>query len=181
MSKVGRKPIKLGSTKVELQNNTVLISGPKGKFTHIVPEIFTVNIENGELIIAPKDNPISHKDKALWGLHRALVANMIKGVDTGFEQVLKIVGLGFKAQANGKNLTLTLGYSHKIEFPLPDEVEIAIDKAGQTLSLKSMDKVLLGKTCDSIRSCRPPEPYKGTGIMRAGEVILRKAGKTKGS
>jgi len=112
-------------------------------------------------------------------MNRALLANKIKGVETGFEQKITIVGLGFKAQMAGQKLTLTLGYTHKIDYTVPKEVSIEIDKTGQLLTVRSSDKFMLGNVCDAIRSFRPPEPYKGTGVIREGEVIVRKAGKTK--
>jgi large subunit ribosomal protein L6 len=117
----------------------------------------------------------------VWGLHRALLANMIKGAETGFEQKMTIVGLGFKALLSGKKVTLTLGYTHKIDYELPEKVTLEVDKTGQMLTFRSSDKFILGNVCDAIRSFRPPEPYKGTGIIRAGEVVIRKAGKTKAS
>jgi large subunit ribosomal protein L6 len=108
-----------------------------------------------------------------------LLANKVKGVETGFEKKVRIIGLGYKAQLAGKKLNFSLGYSHKIEFPLPEGVEVNVDKTGQQLVFKAADKLLLGNVCDSIRSLRPPEPYKGTGILVGDEVIIRKAGKAK--
>jgi large subunit ribosomal protein L6 len=117
----------------------------------------------------------------LWGSHRALIANKVKGVETGFTQKITIVGLGFKAQQAGPKLTFTLGYTHKIDLNLPKDVTIEIDKTGQLLTLHSADKFKLGNMCDAISSLRPPEPYKGTGVIKEGTVIIRKAGKTKAS
>jgi large subunit ribosomal protein L6 len=115
----------------------------------------------------------------LWGLHRALLANKITGADKKFEKELRIVGLGFKAVAAGSKLQFTLGYSHKIDFELPKEVSIEIDKTGQILMARSADKEVLGHVCSKIRSLRLPEPYKGTGIQYATEKIRRKVGKKK--
>ncbi len=115
----------------------------------------------------------------LWGLHRALLANKVKGVDTGFEKKVKIVGLGYKAQPSGKKLTFSLGYSHKVYYQLPEGVDVVVDKTGQNLVFKAADKFLLGNACDAVRALRFPEPYKGTGIIREGDVIIRKAGKAK--
>jgi len=176
MSKIGRKPIPLASAKVEVKGNKVLISGSKAKFEHEFPDCVEVKVDGKTLVVSVKG---SSKDvRAQWGLHRALLANKIKGVETGFEQLVRIVGLGYKAQPSGKKLVFSLGYSHKIEYVLPEGVTVAIDKPGQNLTFKSHDKCLLGKVCDEIRSFRTPEPYKGTGIMRGDERIIRKAGKT---
>jgi large subunit ribosomal protein L6 len=177
MSKIGRKPIPVTSAKVQVQGNVITITGAKANFTHELPEGFVASLDNKFLQIKAPSN--SRRDKMLWGLHRALVANKIKGVETGFEQKLNIVGLGFKAQQAGKKLNLTLGYTHKIDYEMPSEVTVDIDKTGQILVFRSIDRFLLGNVCDAVRSFRPPEPYKGTGIMREGEVIIRKAGKTK--
>lgn len=177
MSKIGRRPIQLTTAKVEISGQQVTIKGAKASFVHHLPEGVLVALEGKELMVSVKDT--EGKSAAMWGLHRALLANKVKGVESGFEQKIKIVGLGLKAQAAGKKLTFSLGYSHKIEYEVPAAVDIDIDKTGQLLALRSADKELLGQVCDSIRSFRKPEPYKGTGIMLEGEVIIRKAGKTK--
>lgn len=177
MSKIGRKPILVGSAKVQVQGNVVQISGSKAKFSHEIPAGFQATLADGSLSLTTTDK--RRENKVLWGLHRALLANKIKGAEAGFEQKLTIVGLGFKAQATGKKLVFTLGYTHKIDYTLPDDVTVDIDKTGQILMVKSSDKFSLGNVCDAIRSFRPPEPYKGTGIVREGEVVRRKAGKTK--
>jgi large subunit ribosomal protein L6 len=179
MSKIGKKAITLTSAKVQVQGNTVTIAGPKVKFTHELPHGLSAVVDGKSLFI--KSEKTGRKDRVLWGLHRALIANKIKGAETGFEQKVTIVGLGFKAQLSGRKMTLTLGYTHKIDYDLPTEVSVDIDKTGQQLVFKSADKFLLGNVCDAIRSFRPPEPYKGTGIIREGEVVVRKAGKTKAS
>jgi len=114
-------------------------------------------------------------------MHRALLANAIKGADVGFEKQLKIIGLGYKAALAGNKIVLSLGYSHKIDLPLPKEVSLKIDKTGQLLTFASHDKAMLGEICDKVRSFRTPEPYKGTGIRYTTEEVVRKAGKTKGA
>lgn len=176
MSKIGRKPISFSSAKIEVKGNTVFISGSKGKFEHEFPEGIAVTVEDKAVLVGVKNGDRSLR--AQWGLHRALLANKIKGVESGFEQLVKIVGLGYKAQLSGKKMVLSLGYSHKIEYLLPEGIALKLDKTGQQLAFSSHDKWLLGKVCDDIRSFRKPEPYKGTGIMLAEEVIKRKAGKT---
>jgi large subunit ribosomal protein L6 len=176
MSKIGRKPIPLSSAKVEVTGNKVLVSGAKAKFEHELPEELSAKVEDSSLVISAKDTTRAVCMK--WGLHRALLANKISGVEKGFEQGVKIVGLGYKAQQSGNKLTLFLGFSHKQEFVLPDGVTVDIDKTGQNLTFKSHDKSLLGGVCDELRRLKKPEPYKGTGIMWADERIIRKAGKT---
>ena len=179
MSKIGRKPILVSGVKIQIHGNTVELNGPKGAFTHQVPEGFVVQVENDALSISTVDR--RREQKVLWGLHRALLNNKIIGASVGFEKKLTIVGLGYKAQLTGKKLVFTLGYTHKIDYVLPENVVVDIDKTGQLLVVKSSDKFVLGNVCDAIRSFRPPEPYKGTGIVREGEVVRRKAGKTKSS
>ena len=179
MSKIGRKPIELSSVKVEVKDGTVSLSGPKAKFEHKLPSQIQAKVEEGLLILTIEEN--TRENRMIWGLHRALLANKVKGALTGFEQKVKIVGLGYKAQLSGKKMVFTLGYSHKIEYDLPEGVSVDVDRTGQQLLFKATDKFLLGNVCDAVRSFRPPEPYKGTGIMLEGEVIIRKAGKTKAS
>ncbi len=177
MSKIGRKPIPFTSAKIQIQGNRITIAGSKVTFTHELPQGLSVVV--ADKLLSVKSERSNRLARILWGTHRALLANKIKGVESGFELKLTIVGLGFKAQLAGKKLTLNLGYTHKIDYEMPQEVTVEIDKTGQQLVFKSADKFLLGKVCDAIRSFRPPEPYKGTGIVREGEVIIRKAGKTK--
>ncbi len=180
MSKIGKRPIPLTSAKVQVENNLVTITGPKATFKHELPLGIGALLEDKLLCISAADST-SRRLRTLWGLHRALLANKVKGAEIGFEKRLIIVGLGFKAQLAGKKVTLTLGYTHKIDYELPNEVTIEIDKTGQMLTVRSVDKFVLGNVCDAIRAFRPPEPYKGTGIIREGEVVRRKAGKTKSS
>lgn len=177
MSKIGRKPISLTSAKVQIKGKLVSITGPKATFEHELPEGIVASLEDKNLQIQVEHD--SRRSRMLWGLHRALIANKVKGAETGFEKKLTIVGLGFKAQLAGKKLNLTLGYTHKIDYEMPNDVTVEIDKTGQHLMFRSTDKFSLGNVCDAVRSFRPPEPYKGTGIVREGEVVIRKAGKTK--
>lgn len=177
MSKIGRKLIPFKTVKVEVRGNTVFISGGKIKIEHVLPSGLNAGLKNNMLGITLAHD--TKENRVLWGMHRALLANAIIGLEAGFQQVMKIVGLGFKAQSAGKKMTFTVGYTHKIDYDLPDGVVVEIDKTGQILTFKSHDKNLLGDVCDRIRSFRVPEPYKGTGIMRDNEVIVRKVGKTK--
>ncbi len=177
MSKIGRKPIELSSVKVEVKDNTLVLSGPKAKFTHELPNFIKASVDDGFLTISLEKD--TRGNGILWGLHRALLANKVKGAQVGFEKKVKIVGLGYKAQLVGKKLNFSLGYSHKIDYDLPEGVEVQVNKTGQELVFKSSDKFLLGNVCSAIRALRPPEPYKGTGIILENEVIIRKAGKAK--
>lgn len=179
MSKIGKKPISLTSAKVEIKGNIVRVQGPNGAFEHVLPPHLKAEQNDKGLFISTDDR--TGKSNMLWGLHRALLANKIKGVQSGFEQVVKIVGLGYKAQLSGNKLIFSLGFSHKIDYDLPPEVTVEVDKSGQSLLFKSADKFQLGRVCDTVCSFRPPEPYKGTGVMRADALIIRKAGKTKSS
>lgn len=177
MSKIGRMPIVFTSAKITVNGSKILIDGDKAKFEHVLPDVVKVNVSGKKVCLTVVSD--TRENRVLWGLHRALLANKINGVEKGFEQKLIIVGLGFKAVQAGSKLTLSLGYTHKIDYTLPVGVSVEVDKTGQILVLKSADKFLLGNAADAIRSFRPPEPYKGTGVMREGEIVRRKAGKTK--
>ncbi|HEV2917198.1 MAG TPA: 50S ribosomal protein L6 [Candidatus Babeliales bacterium] len=181
MSKIGRKPIDISGLQINVEGQDIRYKGPKGSGIYILPEELKAEIENSILLLRPSN--INKKDdrevKALWGLHRALLANKISGIRQPFSSEVQINGLGFKAVPAGKNLVMSLGYSHKINFPVPDNVMVSIDKSGQKLVFESSDKTVLGATISSFRALRPPEVYKGTGIKRANEIIRRKAGKKK--
>lgn len=179
MSKIGRKPIPVTSAKIKIDGSLLTISGAKATFTHELPHgVLARHVGNELLVTVDHDN---RRNRMMWGLHRALLNNKVIGVETGFEKKLTIVGLGFKAVAAGQKLSLTLGYTHKIEYEMPKDVAVEIDRTGQQLMFRSADKFSLGNVCDAVRAFRPPEPYKGTGIVREGEKIFRKAGKTKSS
>jgi len=181
MSKIGRKPIPFTSAQVTVNGSTVNIKGAKVSFIHELPQDVRATMTDKTITLDVVDRT-SREQKVQWGLHRAMLANKIQGVEKGFEKKLTIVGLGFKAQIAGtQKMTFSLGFTHKIEYDLPVGVVVEIDKTGQSLLFKSADKFLLGNVCDIIRSFRPPEPYKGTGIIREGEIVRRKAGKSKAS
>ncbi|CDK30498.1 50S ribosomal protein L6 [Candidatus Babela massiliensis] len=177
MSKIGRKPIDIGNTQVEVKDNKVYYKGKLAEGIHELPEILVADLKDKNLYLTPNPKKIVRDTNMFWGLHRALVANKIKGSDLGFEKVLRINGLGYKAVLTGSKIQFSLGYSHKIDFELPSEVKLEIDKSGQVLTFKSPHKDLLGQVCSNVRALRPPEPYKGTGIKYETEVILRKIGK----
>lgn len=177
MSKIGRKPINIEGVSITVDGNEVHYKGKNASGVHVLPPYLTVTVEGGNLLLTLPES--MHRNKKFWGLHRVLLANKIHGARADFERKLKINGLGFKAQVAGRNVTFSLGFSHKINFELPTDVAMETDKTGQLVTLKSYDRELLGQVAQYIRSLRPPEPYKGTGIQYSDEVIIRKAGKKK--
>ena len=182
MSKIGRKPIDIGSVQVEVKGQDVHYKGKKSSGVFNTPGELVAVVENNKIFLklAGKKTDLSQRElNRVWGLARALLANSIKGADVPFEKEVVINGLGFKAAVTGQKIVFTLGYSHKIDFELPKEVTLEVDKTGQKLLFKSSDRFMLGDVCSKIRALRPPEPYKGTGIRVANEFIARKAGKTK--
>lgn len=180
MSKIGRKPIDIGSAKVEIKGKEIHFSGKKGSGVFVLPEGMTASLNGTALALQFDKNSANSSDaNRIWGLNRALLANKIKGSQQEFDKILIINGLGFKAAVSGSKVVFSLGFSHKIDFELPKEVTLEVDKTGQRLTFRSSDKELLGSVCSKVRALRPPEPYKGTGIKVDSEVIARKAGKTK--
>lgn len=177
MSNIGRKAIDIGSVSVEIKGNEVHYKGPKATGIYIVPEELEVTLSDKNLKLVPR--LVSRDASRLWGLHRALLSNALGGAANEFQKQLKIVGLGYKAVLQGKNIQFSLGFSHKIDVALPEGVSLEVDRPGQLLTFKSTDKVALGQICSYVRSLKPPEPYKGTGIQYVGEHIIKKAGKTK--
>lgn len=166
--------IKPGVT-VSQNGNVVSVSGSKGTFTYALPSQVTVKIEENKLMVVPKDTQ-DPQTSAIWGLTRANLANMVKGVSEGFEKKLELSGVGYRAQVQGTNLSLSLGYSHPVVIPAPQGITFAVKDNG--ISVTGTDKVMVGQVAAQIRSVRPPEPYKGKGIKYAGERIRRKAGKS---
>ncbi len=179
MSKIGRMPIDISNVNVEVKGQTVHYKGGKDSGVYELPDFFAIKLDGSKLKLTVPENKLNRTTNEAWGMHRALLANALKGAGEGFEKQLKIIGLGYKATVAGNKVVFSLGYSHKVELPLPKEVTLEVDKTGQQLTLKSHDKELLGAYCDKIRSLRSPEPYKGTGIRYANEEVARKAGKTK--
>lgn len=178
MSKIGRKRIPLNSVKVEVNGQTIQYNGQFASGVHEIPTELGVDMDDTSIgLIAARQTRDTNR---LWGLHRALLAGKIGGAHKLFEKQVRITGLGFKAIAQGKKIEFTLGYSHKIYFDLPDNVVVDIDKTGQVLTVKSANKQAMGDVCGKFRAFRPTEPYKGTGILVAGDLLIRKAGKGKG-
>jgi large subunit ribosomal protein L6 len=179
MSRIGKKPIPVPQgVKIAVEGNTVRVEGPKGQLSQRVPESVSVKIESNVLTV---DRSSDHRNvRALHGLTRSLLANMVHGVKDGFERKLEIVGIGYRAQLAGKNLQLALGYSHPVIFPLPDGVQAEIERQ-VSITLKGADKALLGQVAAKLRALRKPDPYKGKGIKYAEEQIRRKVGKKAGA
>ncbi len=177
MSRIGRRPVALPSgVSADLHGSTVTVKGPKGTLSlALLPEV-KVSVD-GQTLLVERVND-SDAAKARHGLTRVLIANMAHGVSQGFEKTLEIIGVGYKAQLKGKTLVLNLGHSHPIEFRIPEGIEVAQDEKNKNLlTLRGIDKQLVGQTAADIRSLRPPEPYKGKGVRYGGEQVRRKAGK----
>jgi large subunit ribosomal protein L6 len=177
MSRIGRMPIVVPKeVKISCDVSTVEVTGPKGHLLHLLPQGITVSMDESKLLVQrPNDQRTS---RSLQGLTRSLIANMVTGVTQGFEKKLEIVGVGFRADMEGKALKLSLGFSHPVSFPLPEGIRAEIEK--QTLiTLKGVDRQQVGTVAAKLRSIKPPEPYKGKGIRYSGERIRKKVGKTK--
>lgn len=176
MSRIGRKPIEVpkGVTVTVSDDNTVNVKGPKGTLTQRMPASITITQEDGTINVArPNDEKAN---RALHGLTRSLVNNMVVGVSTGFQKVLEINGVGYRAQKTGKNLTMSLGFSHPVIVEAPDGIDLNVGERN-TVIVSGADKQVVGEVAANIRGLRPPEPYKGKGIKYADETIRRKAGK----
>lgn len=183
MSRIGKKPITVpaGVTISVANDNTLTVKGPKGELKQAIDRDIKVEVSNNELTFGRPTDQIRHR--ALHGLYRALVANMVKGVTDGFKRDLELIGVGFKASNQGNLLDLSLGFSHNIIFEVPKELKVATaQEKGQnpTISLEGIDRQLLGQVAAKIRSLRKPEPYKGKGVRYVGEVVRKKAGKAAG-
>ncbi|MCW8859888.1 MAG: 50S ribosomal protein L6 [Deltaproteobacteria bacterium] len=176
MSRIGRLPVPIPSgVKVSLDGTKMTVNGPKGALSQNLHERMAIAVETGQIIVTrPSD---AKQDCALHGLTRSLINNMVVGVTDGFQKNLEINGVGYRAEINGKVLTLALGYSHPVVYELPEGISVEVEKQTK-LSVKGIDKQLVGAAAAKIRSFRKPEPYKGKGIKYADERLLRKAGKT---
>lgn len=177
MSRIGKKPVEVpkGVT-VDVNGQTVSAKGPKGELKFVVNDLCKVALEEGKVAVQPTDE--SRQARSVWGMSRTMVANMIKGVTTGYTQKLELVGVGYRAAMKGPSLSLSLGYSHEIDFPVPAGLKIETPKPTE-IFISGIDKQLVGQTAANIRSLRPPEPYKGKGVKLEGEYIFRKEGKKK--
>jgi large subunit ribosomal protein L6 len=177
MSRVGKKPIDIPKgVSVSIAAGVLTVKGPKGQLQMDIPPDVTVTADAKEVVCTRGDD--SRLSRAAHGLVRANAANMVRGVSEGFQRRLEINGVGYRAEVSGKKLVLQLGYSHPIDFPLPDGISAAVDK--NQLILTGIDKQALGLCAAKVRSFRPPEPYKGKGVKYVEETILRKVGKAAG-
>src|SRR5580693_3276620 len=183
MSRIGKQPVVLpkGVTASVGSDNVISVKGPKGELKEAIDRDITVTVNEGEVTFGRPTDQIRHR--ALHGLYRSLVSNMVKGVTEGYQRKLELIGVGFKASNQGNLLDLALGYSHNIIFEIPKELKVATSQEkGQnpTIVLEGVDKQLIGQVAAKIRGLRKPEPYKGKGVRYTGEVVRKKAGKAAG-
>ena len=180
MSRIGKAPIASpAGVTVNVANNEVSVKGPKGQLSQVFHDDITVKVEDGHVVVTRPSDDIEHRSH--HGLVRALINNMVVGVAEGYKKEMELVGVGYRASAQGQVLELSLGYSHAIYFKLPAEVKVEAKterNKNPLITLESCDKQLLGQVCAKIRSLRKPEPYKGKGIKFVGEIIRRKSGKS---
>ncbi len=161
--------------KVEIKGQLVAVEGPKGKLDFELPRGTAASVDAGNVVVTRASDESKHR--ALHGLSRALVFNMVKGVSEGYVRKLEIQGVGFKAAVQGKTITMNLGYSHPINYPIPENIKVTVED-NTKITVEGIDKQVVGKVASELRSYYPPEPYKGKGVRYAGEHVVRKEGKT---
>lgn len=177
MSRLGKKPVAVPKdVKIEFIDGVVFVEGPKGKLSRPVKSRITLELNDGQLLL--KRSSDTKVDKSLHGLYRALIVGMITGVTEGYTKELEIIGVGFKAQVQGNNLRLNLGYSHPVDYPIPAGIKIETPKPTHVV-IRGIDKELIGRVAAEIRSVYPPEPYKGKGVRFLGEYVKKKVGKAQ--
>jgi large subunit ribosomal protein L6 len=177
MSRIGKKPVVIPSgVTAKLDGQTIAVKGAKGELTFTAPNEVSVKIDDGAVHVAPHGE--DKRARAMWGMTRAQIANLVSGVTQGFEKKLEISGVGYKAAVVGKNLQLSLGYSHDIVYPIPAGVTITTTKPTE-ITVAGVNRQQVGQIASEIRGFRGPEPYKGKGVKYAGEFIFRKEGKKK--
>src|SRR5665213_3514361 len=177
MSRIGKKAISVPTgVTVAVDGQNVSVKGPKGELSWTVSDEIAVKHEAGEISFAPRDE--SSRARAMWGLSRTLVNNMVVGVTDGYQQTLELVGVGYRAALKGQSLSMQLGFSHEVDVPAPDGITFAVPRPVE-IRIAGIDKQLVGETAARIRKIRPPEPYKGKGVRYAGERVRRKEGKKK--
>jgi large subunit ribosomal protein L6 len=176
MSRIGKQPIAIPpKVKVELKGRSVFVEGPKGKLQLELPPRTTAKVDAGLILVARQGEDA--QSRALHGLGRALINNMVKGVTDGFVKKLEIHGVGFKAAVQGNSVTMNLGYSHPVVYPVPDQVKVTVED-NTKITIEGPDRQSVGQVAAELRSFYPPEPYKGKGVRYVGERIIRKEGKT---
>jgi large subunit ribosomal protein L6 len=176
MSRIGKQPIAIpAKVKVEVKGQKVHVEGPKGKLDWELPKRTSLKVEGSTVLVSRQSEDA--QSRALHGLSRALVNNMVKGVSDGFTRKLEINGVGFKAAVAGKTISLSLGYSHPINYDIPEQIKITVEE-NTKITIEGPDKQLVGKVASELRAYYPPEPYKGKGVKYSDEKIVRKEGKT---
>ena len=177
MSRVGKDPIEIpGDVQVSIEGAMVTAKGKLGELSHRVSKTVSTSLEEGKVVVRPVDD--SKTARAMWGTTRSLLQSLVTGVSAGFSKQLEINGVGYRAAVQGSTLTLQLGYSHEIDYPIPEGITVTCAKP-TSISISGVSKQRVGQVAAEIRSFRPPEPYKGKGIKYLDEVILRKEGKKK--
>jgi large subunit ribosomal protein L6 len=177
MSRIGKKPVPVPSGVTTIvEGQTVKVKGPKGALQVVLHDDIEVVLDKGTVTVKPRG--VTQRARAMWGLSRTQVANLVTGVTAGFERKLEITGVGYRAAVQGKNLQLALGYSHDVVYPIPEGIAIATPRPTEVI-ISGMDRQKVGQVAAEIRDFRPPEPYKGKGVKYAGEFIFRKEGKKK--
>lgn len=177
MSRIGKKPVVIpAGVKVEIKDNSINVEGPKGKLSRIVHQRINLEIKDNQVLV--KRATDSKFDKSLHGLYRALILNMVKGVTNGYKKELEIIGVGFKAAVQGSMLNMQLGFSHPVNFTIPNDIKIETPKPTQIV-VSGIDKEKVGQISTEIRAIFPPEPYKGKGIRFVGEYVKKKVGKSQ--
>jgi large subunit ribosomal protein L6 len=177
MSRIGKRPVAIpGGVTATIENGTLSVKGPKGTLTMGLSDLITYSLEDGAISVKPAND--SKQARAFWGMQRTLVSNLVEGVSAGFTKILDIKGVGYRANAQGRNLKLQLGYSHDVDLPVPEGLEVKTPDQ-TTIEVSGIDKQAVGQFAAEIRRWRKPEPYKGKGIAYRGEYIFRKEGKKK--
>ena len=177
MSRIGKKPIEVPSgVTVEVRGREVSAKGPKGQLSLNLVEEVDAALEDGKVTVQPRED--TQRARAMWGMQRTLISNLIQGVSQGFSKRLEISGVGYRAAVQGNNVQLQLGYSHDVVYPVPEGIQVQAERP-TLLVVSGIDRQRVGQVAAEIRAYRPPEPYKGKGIKYEGETILRKEGKKK--
>lgn len=176
MSRLGKLPIELsGDTQAKIEDGFIIVKGAKGELRQKLHSLAKVEVKDGQIIVSV-NNPNNKNERAFWGLYRSLINNMVIGVNEGFERKLEINGVGFRAAVSGRKLVLNVGFSHPVEYDLPEDIKAKVE--GNLILISGIDKQLVGETAAQIRKIKKPEPYKGKGIKYDDEVIRKKEGKT---
>lgn len=177
MSRIGQRPVPVPQdVTVEVSGQEMTAKGPMGELSMTLVEEVLASLENDEVVIKPRDN--SKRSRTMWGMQRSLVDNLVRGVSQGFSVELEIIGVGYRAAVEGRTLNLQMGYSHEINYPIPEDIDIKCERP-TAVSISGMDRQKVGQVAAEIRAFRKPEPYKGKGIRYVGEYVFRKEGKKK--